>query len=89
MRAEYKHFRKMCEQTFNNSPSVSNSSSVNGRSSTQGVETLYVCSIFVFANSQNLSTLFSACPSMSQDQATVSPCDLSQPLYCLRVPADQ
>ena len=35
------------------------------------LETLYICSVFLFANSQHLSTHVSACPSMSQDHAAV------------------
>ena len=69
--ARYKHFKTICEHTFDNSPTDWSSSFLKWWSCKQGLETLYTCSDFLFAKSQNLSTHFGACPSMSQDHATV------------------
>ena len=63
MRAKHKHFRTICEQTFNKF--------LDWWSSRHGVETLYTCWMFCVAESQYRSTHFMACPSMSQDQAIV------------------
>ena len=43
IRAKYKHFRTICEQTFDNSPTDPISSSLNWWSSMHGVETLKNC----------------------------------------------
>ena len=65
MRAKYKHFRTICEQTFDNSPTDPISSSLNWWSSRHGVATLRNCWVVLFASSQYLSTHFFAWPSMS------------------------
>ena len=70
-RAKYKHFKTMCDHTFDNSQTDSSSSFLNWWSFKQRVETFYSCSNFVFAISQYRSTHLRACPSMSQDHAAV------------------
>ena len=67
MLANYKHVKTICEQTFDNSPNVSKSSSSNWWSSIQSVETWYYCSMFLLSNSQYLSTHVFACPSVSAE----------------------
>ena len=62
-----------------NSPTDSSSSCLNWWSSKQGLETWQNCSTFLFANSQYRSTHFRACPSMSQDHATVFAWGFSHP----------
>ena len=52
IRAKYKHFKTICEHTFDNSPTYSSSSCLKWWSSEQGLETLYNCSVFLFATSQ-------------------------------------
>ena len=54
----------MQEHMFDNSSTDSDSSSLTWWLSTQGVETLNNCSIFIFAKSQYLSTHFFASPSI-------------------------
>ena len=63
--AKCKHSHTIWKQTSDNSPLFSNSSFFFGWSSKQGWETLYSCSVSLFANSQYRSTHFRACPSMS------------------------
>ena len=63
--AKYRHFRTICEQTVDNSPTGSFSESVNWWSSMHGVATLYNCCVVLFASSQYLSIHFFAWPSMS------------------------
>ena len=65
MRAKYRHFRTICEQTFDNSPTDPHSSSLNWQSSMHGVETLHGCWVVSFANSKYFSTYFFAWPPMS------------------------
>ena len=65
MRFKYWHVRKMCEQTFDNSPTDPTSSSLNWWSSVHGVATLYSCWVVLFANSKYLSPKFFAWPSTS------------------------
>ena len=64
IRAKYRHFRTICEQTVDNSPTDSCSSSLNW-SSMHVVATLKNCWVVLFAGSQYLSTHFFAWPSMS------------------------
>ena len=52
IRAKYKHFKTIWERTTDNSPTVSNSSFWKLWSSKQSVETVYNCSVFLFASSQ-------------------------------------
>ena len=58
IRAKYKHSKTICEHTLDNSPTVSSSSFLKLWSSRQRVETLYNCSVFLFASSQNLRKHF-------------------------------
>ena len=51
-------FKTICEHTLDNSPTVSSSSLLKLWSSRQRVETLYNCSVFLFASSQNLRKHF-------------------------------
>ena len=74
IRAKYKHFNTICEQTCDNSLTDSSSSCLNWWSSRQRLETLQNCSTFLFANSQYRSTHFRACPYMSWDHAMVFFC---------------
>ena len=57
IRAKYMHVDTICEQTSDNSPNDSSSSSLMWRSSKQKLETLYNCSAFLFTNSQSLHAL--------------------------------
>ena len=57
-RAKIKHFKTICEQPFDNSPTVSSSSFLKLWSSKHGVETLNNYSVFLLASSQDLSTHF-------------------------------
>ena len=63
--AKYKNFRTIWDDTFDNSPTDFNSSSLKWWSSMHGVDTLLSCWFVLFANSQHLSTHFLAWPSMS------------------------
>ena len=65
IRVSYKHFKTICEQTCDNSPTDSSSSFLKSWSSKQRLETLYSCSVFSFANSKHLSMPFFAWSSMS------------------------
>ena len=60
IRAKYKHFKTICEHTFDNSPidSIDNHPS-------KGLATVYNCHVFLCANSHSLSTHFRTGPSMS------------------------
>ena len=55
IRARHKHFKTICEHTFDNSPADSSSSSFKWWSSKQGLETLFHCSAILFATSQYIS----------------------------------
>ena len=88
IRAKCKHFKTIWEQTSDNSPLFSNSSFLIWWSSKQGWETLYGCSVFLFANSQHRSTHFRACPSTSWDHAEVFARSLSHPVNCSVAPAE-
>ena len=70
MRAKYKHFRTICEQSADNSPTDS-LSSFYWWSSMHGVANLKNCWVVFFASSQHLSTRFFAWPSKSQDQEDI------------------
>ena len=48
--ARYKHFQTICEQTCDNSPVLSNSSSFIWWSSKQGLDTLCNCSVFLLVS---------------------------------------
>ena len=50
-RAKYKHVKTICHHTFDNYPTDSSSSCLNRWSSKQGLETFFICSTFLFANS--------------------------------------
>ena len=63
----FRHFRTLCEQTVDNPPADSFSSSRNWWSSMHGVATLFHCWAVSFASSQHLSTHFFAWPSISKD----------------------
>ena len=78
IRAKYKHFKTLCDHTFDNSPTDSSSSFLKWWSSKQRLQTLYKCSVFLFASLQHLSTQFWACASI-QDHATVFAWGLSHP----------
>ena len=71
IRAKYRHFRNLCEQTVDNSPTDSISSSLNWWSSIHGVAILYNCWVVLFASSQFLFKHFSAWPSMSWDHEDI------------------
>ena len=60
IRAKYRHFKTICGQTFDNSPTDFNSSSLKWWSSMHGVATLFYCWVILFANSKYLSTHFFA-----------------------------
>ena len=60
IRAKYKHFKTIWEQTLLYSPTDFNSSSLKWWSSTHGVDTLCSCWVVLFANSQYRSTHFLA-----------------------------
>ena len=59
----------ICEHTLDKFPTVSCSSFLKLWSSKQRIETLYNCSVFLFANSHQRT--FFAYPSISYDHATV------------------
>ena len=67
IRTTYKHFKTRCEHTSDKSPTGSSSSFLKLWSSKEGFDTLYSSSVFLFDNSQSLSTHFWARPSMSWD----------------------
>ena len=69
--AKYKHFKTICERTSDNSPTDSSSSCLNWWSSKQGCDTFWSCTLFLFANHSIPQHIFWACPSMSQDHASV------------------
>ena len=69
--ANYKQIRTIWENTFDNSPTDFNSSSLIWWSSIHGDDTLYSCWVVLFANSQYRSTHFLAWPSMSQDHEEI------------------
>ena len=58
MRAKYKHFRSIFEQTFDNSPTDFSSASLNWWSSMDGAATMKSCWVVLFASSKYLSTHF-------------------------------
>ena len=66
-------FQTICEHTFDNSPTDSSSSFLKWWSSKQGLETLRNCSVFLFANSQYLSTHFLCLGSNWPDGQTFHP----------------
>ena len=66
-----RHFKTICEQTVDNSPTDPISSSLNWWSSMHGVATLYKCWVVLFASSQYLSTHFFAWPSVSKDHEDI------------------
>ena len=65
IRARYIHLKTICEQTVDNSPTDSFSSSLHWWSSMHGVATWYDCWVVLFANSPYISTHFFAWPSIS------------------------
>ena len=65
IRATFQLLKTICEHTLDNSPTFFSSSILKLGSSKRRVETLYNCSVFLFASSQYLSIHFRACPSMS------------------------
>ena len=65
MRAENRHFRTICEQTFDNSPTDPISASLNWWSARHRVATLKSCWVVLFASSQYRSTHFFAWRSIS------------------------
>ena len=62
IRARYKHFKAMWEQTSDNSLYFPIPLFLIWWSSKQGPETLFCCSVFLFAISHSRSTHFRACP---------------------------
>ena len=64
IRAKYKHFKTICEHTFGNSQTDSSSSFLKRRSSKGGHETLFNCSVFLFASSQPLTHICEHVPSI-------------------------
>ena len=55
IRAKFKDFKTLWEQTCDNTPTDSSSSFLNRWSSKWGLETLYDCSVLLFASSQHFS----------------------------------
>ena len=80
IRTKYKHCKTICEHTFDSSPTDSSSSSLKWWSSKQEVETLCNYHVFLCVPIRRTSLrAFFACPSISNDHATVFARNFSLP----------